>query len=143
MIDDVVLHNIFTLVSFAVSFEKIIYLIKYSSFLSECFHLLKQTVRMQVRVRRLRFKSSLVVGRFQPGCEINDKHSMLNVNKYSALMINASWWLRESSDNLLACCSDHPSHGNFPHPELGRVDSHGLIFCSISHIFNSECCPRK
>ena len=49
MIDDVVLHNIFTLVSFGVSFEEFICLRKYSSFQRECFQLLKQTIGMQVR----------------------------------------------------------------------------------------------
>ena len=53
MIDDLVLHNIFTLVSVGVSFEKFIYLRKYSSFQRECFQLLKQTIKMQVRDARI------------------------------------------------------------------------------------------
>ena len=52
MIDDAVLHNIFTLVSFGVSFEKFIYSRKYSSFQRECFQLLKQTISLQVRGAR-------------------------------------------------------------------------------------------
>ena len=52
MIDDAVLHNIFTLVSFGVSFEEFIYLRKYSSFQRECFQLLKQTISLQVRGAR-------------------------------------------------------------------------------------------
>ena len=142
MIDDAVLHNIFTLVF---PFEKFIYFRKYSSFERErMFPIVQQTIRMQVRGAR--FKSSLLVCRFVRSTT-NTLQSPVSTVQLEQIFLCEDKMIvggSESSEKVWIIC--WPAAAQII-PVMGTSLTqtwalltaprlHGWIFCSISHLYS-------